>query len=83
MTTIHTHDHDGSNGPDARTTQLALPEDVCKTAFAITGYEASVANLARSSLKTDNVFSDGYGLQLARVTGSVQDGYVASLTVPV
>ena len=29
------------------------------------------------------VFSDGYSLQMATVTGSVDEGYVASLNIPV
>jgi protocatechuate 3,4-dioxygenase beta subunit len=67
-----------------RTTQLALPQDVCETVYAnAEGYEASVANLAQTSLSTDMVFSDGYSLQLANVTGSVDNGYVATLNVPV
>jgi protocatechuate 3,4-dioxygenase beta subunit len=66
-----------------RTTQLALPEDACQTVYATKGYEASVGNLAQSSLDTDMVFSDGYSLQLAKVSGSVADGYTATLTVPV
>ena len=47
------------------------------------GYDASVSNLAQSSLDSDNVFSDGYSLQMAKVTGSNDDGYVATLNVPV
>ena len=67
-----------------RTTQLALPQDVCETVYTnAEGYEASVANLAQTSLSTDMVFSDGYSLQLANVTGSVDNGYVATLNVPV
>jgi len=66
-----------------RTSQLAFPKDVCETVYATTGYEASVSNLSRTSLETDNVFSDGYSLQLAKVTGSVSEGYVATLNVPV
>jgi len=67
-----------------RTTQLALPQDVCETVYgSAEGYEASVANLAQTSLSTDMVFSDGYSLQLANVTGSVDTGYVATLNVPV
>jgi protocatechuate 3,4-dioxygenase beta subunit len=66
-----------------RITQLALPEDVCKAVYATTGYEASVGNLAQTSLQSDLVFSDGYSLQLAKVTGSLTDGYSATLTVPV
>ena len=66
-----------------RTTQLAFPKDTCDKVYATTGYEASVANLAKTSLATDMVFSDGYSLQLATMTGSVEKGYVATLNVPV
>jgi protocatechuate 3,4-dioxygenase beta subunit len=66
-----------------RTSQLALPKDVCDTVYATSGYEQSVTNLKRTSLSTDMVFSDGYSLQLAKVTGSVSAGYQASLRVPI
>lgn len=66
-----------------RTSQLAFPEDVCKQVYATQGYEQSVTNLKGVSLATDGVFSDGYSLQLATVTGSVKDGYVATLRVPI
>ena len=66
-----------------RTSQLAFPQDVCETVYATSGYEASLSNLSRTSLDTDNVFSDGYSLQLATLTGSVSEGYVATLNVPV
>jgi protocatechuate 3,4-dioxygenase beta subunit len=66
-----------------RTSQLALPQDVCETVYATEGYEQSVTNLAQVSLDSDGIFSDGYSLQMAKVTGSVEDGYVATLNVPV
>lgn len=66
-----------------RTSQLALPEDICSEVYATSGYTSSATNLARTSLESDNVFSDGWSLQLAAVTGSIKDGYVAELTVPV
>ncbi|MET3963329.1 protocatechuate 3,4-dioxygenase beta subunit [Marmoricola sp. OAE513] len=66
-----------------RTSQLAFPKDTCEAVYATSGYEASVNNLARTSLNTDMVFSDGYSLQLAKMTGSVSKGYVATLNVPV
>jgi len=67
-----------------RTSQLALPEDVCLDVYEnAEGYEQSVTNVQQTSLETDNVFSDGYSLQLAKVTGSVDEGYVATLNVPV
>ncbi len=67
-----------------RTSQLALPEDVASTVYdSAEGYETSVQNLAAVSLDSDMVFSDGYSLQLAKVSGSVEEGYTVSLTVPV
>lgn len=72
-----------AGGSKLRTSQLALPQEVCETVYATDGYETSVDNLARVSLDTDMVFSDGYTLQLAKVTGSVDEGYVATLNVPV
>ena len=46
------------------TSQMALPEDTCKAVYAPSGYEQSVQNLSRVSLDSDNVFSDGYDLQM-------------------
>jgi protocatechuate 3,4-dioxygenase beta subunit len=66
-----------------RTTQLALPEEACHLVYATAGYEQSVRNLAQTSLARDNVFGDGYSLQLATVTGSVEEGMTATLPVPV
>ena len=51
--------------------------------YATSGYERSVANLAKTSLDSDMVFGDGYSLQLASVTGDVTRGMTASLGVPV
>ncbi|MBV7698215.1 intradiol ring-cleavage dioxygenase [Streptomyces sp. TRM70350] len=65
------------------TSQLALPKDICDTVYATDGYSQSVRNLGQLSLETDNIFSDGYDQQLATVTGSVERGYTATLTVPV
>jgi protocatechuate 3,4-dioxygenase beta subunit len=64
------------------TSQVALPEAICRTVYATDGYSASVRNLAQTSLTTDMVFRDGWTTQLATVTGSVEAGYVANLTVP-
>jgi len=66
-----------------RTSQLALPEDTSTLVCATDGYSQSVRNMAQSSLESDNVFSDGYSLQLATVTGDVDTGLVAALNVPV
>ena len=66
-----------------RTSQLAFPADVCAEVYAADGYEESVSNLAGVSLDSDGIFSDGYSLQLATMTGSVADGLVATLNVPI
>ena len=66
-----------------RTSQLALPEDVCEKVYASGGYEASADNLSQTTLDSDNVFSDGYSLQMAKLTGSNDEGWTATLNVPV
>jgi protocatechuate 3,4-dioxygenase beta subunit len=71
-------------GKISRTSQLALPKDVCNTVYATDGYDGSAQNMAQTSLENDNVFGDDDGVhQLATVTGSVQDGFVARLNVGV
>ncbi len=57
------------------TSQLALPEDVVKVAYSAAGYEQSVTNLSKVSLASDNVFGDGYDLQIPTMTGSPTAGY--------
>jgi protocatechuate 3,4-dioxygenase beta subunit len=66
-----------------RTSQIAIPEEICQTVYATEGYEQSVQNLSQTSLESDMVFSDGYKSQLATVTGSVEDGIALKLNVGV
>ena len=90
-TTISTNDGGPSGvppaggGADASVTvaEGEIPEDIRNEVYATVGYEAGVGNLASTSLSRDMVFSDGYALQMATVTGSVDAGYVASLNIPV
>jgi protocatechuate 3,4-dioxygenase beta subunit len=71
-------------GQITRTSQLALPKDVCSTVYATDGYDGSAQNLSQTSLENDNVFGDDDGVhQLATVTGDTSNGYVATLTVGV
>lgn len=70
-----------SGNNDIRTSQLALPETACREVYASTGYSASLGNLNGISLSSDNVFSDGSSLQLAALSGSVSNGYEATLSV--
>ncbi|NYE60374.1 protocatechuate 3,4-dioxygenase beta subunit [Duganella sp. 1224] len=66
-----------------KTSQFTFPVATSNEVYATTGYSASVRNLAAISFATDNVFSDGYTLQMATITGNASDGYVATLTVAV
>lgn len=67
-----------------RTSQIAFPAEVCQEVYdTAEGYEASQATFAQVSLDTDGIFSDGYSLQMGRLTGSVADGYSLRLNVPV
>lgn len=66
-----------------RTSQVALPEKASKLVYATDGYDASLGNLAQTSLQTDMVFGDGWSLQLGTVTGDVDTGMTVTLTVPV
>jgi protocatechuate 3,4-dioxygenase beta subunit len=72
-----------SAGSKLRTSQMALPEETSRAVYETDGYSGSLDNLAQTSLATDLVFSDGYSLQMATVTGSAAGGLTATLTVPV
>ncbi|MVA74645.1 3,4-dioxygenase subunit beta [Auraticoccus sp. F435] len=66
------------------TSQVALPQELCEAVYAEPGYEASVTNLARVDLASDNVFGDDGGAsQLATVSGDVDSGFRVRLTAPV
>jgi protocatechuate 3,4-dioxygenase beta subunit len=67
-----------------RTSQIAFPEAICQQVYSsATGYNASSSNFARISFATDNVFSDGVSSQLASVSGSLSQGYAATVNVGV
>ena len=66
------------------TSQIALPKDTCDAVYATDGYGQSVATLSRVTLESDNVFRDDGGVhELGTVSGSVADGLIVALTVPV
>ena len=71
-------------GTAIATSQVALPQAACEQVYAQSGYQASVANLARLSLASDNVFGDDGGArQLAETTGDASTGYAVALAVAV
>ncbi|MGP9844986.1 dioxygenase family protein [Brachybacterium sp. 107] len=65
------------------TSQLALPEDVSTQVYSSAQYDGSAENLDAITLESDNVFSDGWDMQLATVTGDVDAGYQVSIDVPI
>ena len=72
-----------SAGTELVTSQLALPAETCDLVYATDGYNQSVQNMKRTSLESDNVFSDGATQQTPTMTGTIDTGLVASLSVPV
>ena len=65
------------------TSQMALPEATCQAVYATSGYQQSLSNMSRVSLDSDNVFSDGYDLQMPTVTGDSSSGYQLSFSCAV
>ena len=72
-------------GENARlTSQIALPEQSCTAAYGYdAGYAASVKNMSRVTLSSDNVFGDGWDAELANVTGDPASGMTIALTIGV
>lgn len=65
------------------TSQLALPKSSNDLVYAVTGYEQSIRNAAQVTLTSDMVFSDGAQLELPTMSGDVNGGFTATLTVAV
>ena len=65
------------------TSQIAIPEDVCNDVYAVSNYDGSAENLAKVSLDTDGVFSDGADAQLPETTGDIKSGYTMNINVGV
>ncbi len=81
---VYASEADATGGGDPiATSQLAFPVETCQAVYATAGYEASVSNLAKVSNDSDNVFSDGVDQQLVGIEGTVAEGLVATLLVPV
>ena len=75
---------DASGTAEGVPPQIALPQDAAEAVYATDGYSRSVANLGQVSLATDNVFGDdSAATELATVTGSVNEGYTATLTIAI
>lgn len=51
--------------------------------YASSLYDGSTENLDDTSLESDNVFSDGWDMQLATVTGDADARYRVHINVPI
>ena len=65
------------------TSQMALTEEASAAVYATSGYEQSVRNLSQVGLDSDNVFGDGYDLQVPTITGDPSKGYTLDFTCAV
>ena len=65
------------------TSQVAFPEKMLNKVYQDDAYEGSAENLTKVSLENDNVFSDGYDLEMGTFSGSPSAGYKGSLVVAV
>jgi protocatechuate 3,4-dioxygenase beta subunit len=73
-----------SNGPIVKTSQIALPAAAPQAGVRDEPVHRELEQPRQDLLSSDNVFGDDKAIrQLATVTGSVKDGFVANLTVGV
>lgn len=79
----HIHFHVYLNNGLVATSQLAFPDNVTKAVYGSTLYAARGQNASVPTYAADNVFSDGTDHELLAVTGSVTDGFKATLTAVV
>ncbi|WP_324675345.1 intradiol ring-cleavage dioxygenase [Hymenobacter sp. GOD-10R] len=80
-THIHVHVYTAS-GTSLKVTQIAFPEGTGTAVAAVNGYKKGLSGYTSNA--QDNVFSDGYTVELATVTGNTTDGFqlAISLAVP-
>jgi protocatechuate 3,4-dioxygenase beta subunit len=77
----HIHFQVNVNGTEKATSQLAFPQDVTQDVYNSSLYSDKGQNTSVTSFSRDNVFSDGTSLQMLDISGSVDEGYVGTLTV--
>ncbi|OZC83676.1 3,4-dioxygenase subunit beta [Rhodococcus sp. 06-412-2C] len=66
------------------TSQVAFPQDMLDAIYQLDTYPSSAKNLAQlGSLDNDNVFGDGYDLEMGTFSGDPASGYVGSLSVAI
>jgi len=79
-THIHVHIYN-SAGTSLKVTQIAFPEGTGTALAAVAGYSKGMSGYIYNA--SDNIFSDGYTLELATITGSTTAGFVLSISMSV
>jgi len=65
-----------------KTSQLAFPNEVSAAVYnSDSRYSASISNFAKISFASDNIFSDGYSLEMTSMSGDATNGYTATITI--
>jgi protocatechuate 3,4-dioxygenase beta subunit len=83
ITHVHFQVYLTTGGAVTATSQNAFPPAVTQAVYASSLYAAHGQNTSVASIAQDNVFSDGYALQMPTVTGDTTTGYVARLAIGV
>lgn len=79
-THIHVHIYNAS-GTSLKVTQIAFPEGTGSALLAVGGYKKGMTGYTYNA--KDNVFNDGYALELATVTGNITDGFALAISMSV
>jgi protocatechuate 3,4-dioxygenase beta subunit len=80
--TTHVHVHVyNSAGTSLKVTQIAFPEGTGTAIAAVAGYKKGLSGYTYNA--KDGIFSDGYSLELATVTGNTTDGFALSISFSV
>ena len=72
-----------SSNNKIKTSQIAMTTNACNLVYATSEYSTSLNNFRNISLNTDNVFSDGYSLQIPEITGDNTSGFVLNLDIAI
>lgn len=78
---IHVHIYNAS-GKSLLVTQIAFPVAVCDAVYT-TATQFYKKGKQDTSLERDNVFGDGYSLEIATLAGNTTDGYALTHTIVV
>jgi protocatechuate 3,4-dioxygenase beta subunit len=72
-----------SSGTATATSQMAFPQEITTAVYNSALYTSKGQNTSVTSFAADNVFSDRREYQMATISGDLENGYIATLTVGV